>query len=380
MIFAKKSKSAMMTIEIIASVALVIVVIFFALGLFSNNLRDMFVRSNFKNVYENEDQRIANVSFNKDYSSTQINVATTGTEGLGKIRQLANNKSLDIIEKSGGTPVVLTSSEGNALVYMKEIIILIVTSGDICNTMKKESTQLCKDIDAGNNFSKYNIELTGTSIKVKNIMSGETVATASGIKALPVYTSSSVWGRIKELSNAYGDSSLPIPDLERQIAYFSNKLQNNTPGQQFKEELLALLDNFKSRMTAAHDDCTCSPANGLWEGCKNIGTDQIPDLLGGTNYCNKSMVSFEERNDINKRVDSWIEKINSSKSSTTSNYNLLKIVTDSSDYSHVTSIAMKDRVESPSAYVFLTNGINELKIKYHITGPNNYSGLGGYNH
>lgn len=380
MVFAKKSKSAMITIELAVSLALIVVVLFVTLGLFGDNLKDMFTKSNFKNIYENEDQRIAFSFFNKDYSGSQINVAITGEQGLEKMRMIANNKGLEIIEKSNDIPLNLTSTEGDTLIFLKWIILTIVGNGDICSYMKIESAEECNAIR--DTYSKYNMVVNGNVLTVKAVATSAEVARAEGVSdgssifistGTTSTTNSSPWLKIKKFKEFYKDKTIPIPELMREINYFCNTLtgQNSSTGN-LRSELVTLLENFRDKMSDAHDNCIC-PSPGDAHGCSNLASDIIPDWLGGTNYCTDgNRISFAERNTSSDKINVWIDRINSSSASTMTNSDILKVVTSSSDYEYVVNIARKDHVENPKSYDFLINGIDGLKQKYRITASYNH--------
>ena len=91
-------KSAMITVELAISLVLVLVVLFFTLGLFGNNLKDMFASSNFKNVFNGEDVKTFFAMFNRNYSNSQIDIQLLGQQGLQVVRKKANNGSLGILD------------------------------------------------------------------------------------------------------------------------------------------------------------------------------------------------------------------------------------------------------------------------------------------
>ena len=102
-------KSAMITVELAISLVLVLVVLFFTLGLFGNNLKDMFASSNFKNVFNGEDVKTFFAMFNRNYSNSQIDIQLLGQQGLQVVRKKANNGSLGILD-ANTTP----NGNGNA--------------------------------------------------------------------------------------------------------------------------------------------------------------------------------------------------------------------------------------------------------------------------
>lgn len=157
-------KTGAITVEVGIGIALTIVVLFVAIGLFNENLSGMISSSGFANMFSNQNKTTYS-SFNRDYTAadSQLNVQLIGEQGLAMLRNIANNKAIEQIDKymDGVDTSVINV---NSIAYLAMAINAIVGSPDICVYMTKDSDKKC-DQDGIGGYS-YRIHLNGGSISI----------------------------------------------------------------------------------------------------------------------------------------------------------------------------------------------------------------------
>lgn len=73
-------KAGGVTIETLLGVLLAVVVLFFVIGLFNDNLKNMLTNGSMSNIWTKTEKTTYN-AFNKDYTNSQVNVQTLGEQG-----------------------------------------------------------------------------------------------------------------------------------------------------------------------------------------------------------------------------------------------------------------------------------------------------------
>lgn len=155
-------KSGAITVEVAIGIALAVIVVLVALGLFSENLATMISSSGFANMFKNSNKTTYS-SFSSDYTNSQVNVQLIGEQGLAMLRNIANNKAIEQIDKyMSGADTSVTNA--NSIAYLAFAINAIVGSPDICVYMKKDSDKKCNQDGIGG--YSYRINLNGGSISI----------------------------------------------------------------------------------------------------------------------------------------------------------------------------------------------------------------------
>lgn len=279
--FFTKKRNAALTVELAVSLVLIVIVLFVAIGLFNDNLKNMFVNGNIRNIFNAEELKTYFSFFNKDYTSSQINVQVTGEQGLERLRLKANNNSLDIINPVVGNGGHLTIGAGNTIIYLNKIIMIIVGEGNICKTMTEDSKEKCIKI-TGN---KYIIEYSGNSLTIRDL-NNNIVATASGSGLITsqVPQDTDPWAKINAITSEYNGKINQAQSLTRTINYFNNQISsiiNASNGSHFstvEEEIISLLNSVTESMEDANEDCEAGLNSflhgNLWkERCKQYPND-----------------------------------------------------------------------------------------------------------
>lgn len=155
-------KSGAITVEVAIGIALAVIVVLVALGMFSENLATMVSSSGFANMFKNSNKTTYS-SFERDYTNSQVNVQLIGEQGLAMLRNIANNKAIEQIDKyTSGVDTSVTNV--NSIAYLTTVINAIVGSPDICVYMKKDSDKKCNQDNIGG--YSYRINLNGGSITI----------------------------------------------------------------------------------------------------------------------------------------------------------------------------------------------------------------------
>lgn len=155
-------KSGAITVEVAIGIALAVIVVLVALGLFSENLSNMVSSSGIANMFKNSNKTTYS-SFGRDYTNSQVNVQLIGEQGLAMLRNIANNKAIEQIDKyMSGVDTSVTNV--NSIAYLAIAINAIVGSPDICVYMKKDSDKKCNQDGIGG--YSYRMNLNSGSITI----------------------------------------------------------------------------------------------------------------------------------------------------------------------------------------------------------------------
>lgn len=157
---------AMVTTELAVSLVLVTVVLFVTVGLFGDSLKETVANGNFNNMFKGNYNSTFFTFFKRDYSNAQIDVQVMSEEGLERIRQNANNTSIELIDKVFDEPKP-SLKEADTIAYLAQVINVIVGSPDICDYMQKPSKEPCpKIVNIG---TRYQVTLQSGLIMVKRV-------------------------------------------------------------------------------------------------------------------------------------------------------------------------------------------------------------------
>lgn len=165
-------KPAMVTTELAIGIGLAVVALFIAIGLFYQPLSDIFVNTNFNNMFKDNGDKTGYASFNRDYSKSQINVQITGEQGLEMLRRKANNKAIDIIEEDFSN----SNSNGASIAYLTTAVKIISGEPHICKYMKKDSDRHCDEIGGYD----YKITMNGSALEINRVSDGKKVTLSFG--------------------------------------------------------------------------------------------------------------------------------------------------------------------------------------------------------
>lgn len=168
-------KVGAITIEVAIGIALAVIVLIIAIGLFNENLSNMLTGSNIKNMFLNGNKTTYG-SFNRDYTDSQINVQIMGEQGLDMLRRIANNRAITQIEALyNGSD--MTVKNNSSIGYLVLAINAIVGSPDICVFMKKDSNKECDQ----DNIGGYNYKVTsnGSGFTIRKVMNNSTPGTGN---------------------------------------------------------------------------------------------------------------------------------------------------------------------------------------------------------
>lgn len=173
----KNYKKAMITTELMLTIAMATVALILVLGLFHTNLREMFTNGNFQNMFKGNEENTFFSSFNRDYATSQMYVQTMGEQGLERIRQRANNSALDLSEEvvTNGSGSITTA---NTIAYLVKIINVIVGDPTICTKMSKPSTAKCEAIEDVER--KYKVSLNSATLILQDLESGQRASISLG--------------------------------------------------------------------------------------------------------------------------------------------------------------------------------------------------------
>lgn len=163
----KGSKRGSISTEVAIGIALSVVALFIALGLFNENLSTLISNSHLGNLFNNS-AKTKYDSFGRDYSNSQIEVQIVGAQGLAQLRKQANNKAIDIINNSLSSG---SSSDADSLGYLSLLIKSIVGQPHICVYMTKDSDKFCSEDSIGG--YKYYVAINSSEITVNDAATGK---------------------------------------------------------------------------------------------------------------------------------------------------------------------------------------------------------------
>lgn len=267
MIWMRKCKNAMITVELGVSLVLVLLVLFVTIGMFNDNLKDMFANGNFKNVFNGTSARTFFSYFNKNYSNSQIDVMLLGEQGLERLRQKANNSVISIVDSASGSgkslAESLSDSSLNTISYLSQVINLIMgsSSAEICNKLHTPSTAVCANLTG----VKYKVSISKGYISISDSSSNALLSQAklsTSITTPSVSKDANVNEKLtalQTLSLAYTGSIISSYSLTREITKFANKTSSlvaiangsGTPD----GDLTTLIGQLSNKVDSAYNGC-----------------------------------------------------------------------------------------------------------------------------
>lgn len=199
-----RRRSGAVTTEVAVGIGLAVVVLFVAIGLFNDNISAMISNSSIANIF-NSGGKTTYSSFNRDYSDSQVNVQIMGEQGLGMLRQRANNKSIDIINQdfsSGNT-------DGSSIAYLALSIQILSGEPHTCVYMKKDSNKPCNQDDIGG--YNYRIDVNSSTITIGKVTDGESVSSVG--KSVTLNVDPGILSAFNNAINSAGTSAIDSQKL-----------------------------------------------------------------------------------------------------------------------------------------------------------------------
>lgn len=199
-----RRKAGMITTEVAIGIGLAVVVLFVAIGLFNENISAMVLNSSLAKFF-NSGEKTTYSSLNRDYSASQVNVQIMGEQGLGMLRQRANNKSIDIINQdfsSGNT-------DGSSIAYLALSIQVLAGEPHTCVYMKKDSNKPCNQDDIGG--YNYRIDVNSSTITIGKVTDKESVSSVG--KSVTLNVDPGVLSAFNNAINSAGTTAVDSQNL-----------------------------------------------------------------------------------------------------------------------------------------------------------------------
>lgn len=380
--------------EVAVGIALAVVVLFIALGLFSDNLKQMSLNTKLSNVFNSDGAKFEYSKFGRDYSNSQINVQLTGEQGLEQLRRKANNKAIELIE----SPFSIANTKVNEIAYLAVAIKSIVGKPDICVYMNKDSNKFCDEDDIGG--YNYLIKSIGANLVITRVAKTD----GNGVlireeKTLTLPLNSSVSSILSSLSVPAGSNGRSSLNQKQQYEFIINL--SMAVKAYVDNSVLLLLKSFSTFKYNAIDATSTKliadfkglssavdqSANIAYRACS--GDPSIFDIY--LNYSNYGCQGYYriEAEDYAKIV-SWKSDLDNKFSALPSDCkvaDVAKIFTDSIADGTIVSIIDNDNFHSEndddanSASNIFNNGVNEINQKYSLNieancKPSGIKGLG----
>lgn len=380
-------KSGAITVEVAIGIALAVIVVLVALGLFSENLATMISNSGMANMFKNSNKTTYS-SFGRDYTDSQVNVQLIGEQGLAMLRNIANNKAIEQIDKyMSGADTSVTNV--NSITYLAIAINAIVGSPDICVYMKKDSDKKCDNDNIGG--VSYYVTLNGGSITINKkgggipskyptvgadfssgaagitikTFSGNTIITTNPMTStnyVPPTSKTAIYEYIKDLS-AFADSSNTVYDPVILIKAINAATTSHTATTELINALVGsngLLPQAQISMQSAHDSCVS------WWGDMPGRWGTMPEQCGewhessSDHYVNNNKLS-KISSDINAIKNLLASNKDSDATDIVNNLLTSSYLTD------LITMLQYDHINGSCAW--FTNTMNEILAPFGSTSP-----------
>lgn len=268
---AKRSIASIST-EVAIGTALAVVGLFVVIGLFNDNVANMATHFSLKNIFNADSAgKTTYSSYDRDYTSSEVNVQITGEQGLEMLRKKANNKALDLIEN----PFATSNSSGGEIAYLSKAVEIISGEGAICVYMKNNSNKHCSDKSIGG--YGYDIQIGDADIVISKVdASGNTVekqvtmtlngavSAIVGSYSVPLnndnyskYTTDEQYSKIKDLT---GKVKNLIDNSVLLVGTGSTYSKTTVVNKSIVQALTSMLNDLDSSLQSAYNTCNL---NGL---------------------------------------------------------------------------------------------------------------------
>ena len=132
-------KKALSVLEVSVTAGIVVIVTILAIGMFSDGLKGVIANGGTSKILNNgNNQKTAYENFNRDYSSTQIEVQITGEQGLEMLRKKANNLALKLINSDYNKNSV-------EIAYLARVVEILTGESYFCSYMQENSEKHCDE-------------------------------------------------------------------------------------------------------------------------------------------------------------------------------------------------------------------------------------------
>lgn len=371
-------KSGAITVEVAIGIALAVIVVLIALGLFSENLSNMVSNSGFANMFDNTGKTTYS-SFGRDYTDSQVNIQLIGEQGLAMLRNIANNKAITQIDKyMDGTDTSVTNV--NSITYLAIAINSIVGSPDICVYMKKDSDKECDDDNIGG--VSYYIALNGGSITINKKGGGITpkypaVGGNFSGGAAGITINAGNKGNVDPKTNSYnpaGISTTAIYTFIKDLSFFADdsntvydpvilikainagKSSPNTGLMaQLESIVTTTLPSINASTQQAHNDCR-GVLSGQYGFADVPGFSDSPSECGGKggdfifgSYNMNNYITSKQLSQINTYINELTITINQAIS--TNDSNKITVMIKSADFTNFIDLIQYDHKKDSSGKV-----------------------------
>ncbi len=288
----KKRKSGMVSTEVAIGLTLAVVVLFVAIGLFSESLSEMVASTNFKNISLSQNDSKTEFSYsNRDYSSSQINVQIMGEQGLAMLRRRANNKAIELMKEAFNN-----KKDADSIAYLSTAIKALTGEPHVCVYMKKDSDKLCKEDGIGG--YNYNLALGSAALTIKKVNSAGTV-----ISETAVLTINTTLGKILSGATISEDSS-----MKEKYDFIKNLSSDSAPYVRKDVILIRNFDafnNIRDFSSSGNSDIIKGDLEVLYNsGIRNFVYRNSEDPVGySTNKCGFLCINKQVNKDENVAID-----------------------------------------------------------------------------
>lgn len=373
----RKGKMAAVSTEVAIGLAVAVVALFVALGIFGDNLSSIIANSSIGNLFNGNDSKTDYTSYDRDYSGSQIEVQVMGEQGLEMLRRRANNKAIEIIEEN----FTKSNPDANSIAYLATAIKAITGQTHICKYMKKDSDDHCDKLGGYD----YKIGVSGSALTINKVDdAGTNVSKTVGLKLTDVVAT--VLATATVPVNSYENSTFTTAEKYSFIKNLSDKLASY-----IRSDALLLKSingyaptgagkNDKTQPTTSSGELTAEE-NAQMVGVMNTMLEKLIDsmdeaydecksLLDGCHYENPRVV----KDDYNK-IKTWSTALQKNLNNAISNKQdtqaIIKLFTadllqPADKENSILDYITDDDDANPTSCKVLSSGINGINSKYGV--------------
>lgn len=380
-----KIRQGNVSIELVIGIVLSVVVLFVALGLFNDNLSDIVLNSNLKNIFYGN-TRTEFTSFNRNYSDSQVDIQVTGEQGLEVLRRKANNMAKQLIEN----PFSTLNENANDISYLALVIKSLSGEPHICVFMEKNSVKHCNEDSIGG--YSYRVNINGPILVINRVNTAgnsilQTVSLNIGSSSFSAFLSNALSQinsdqisnlnatEIYEFIANFSEVSTPYIKpttilMQKSRAFKSSKINRNS--------IIDIVNDFRDLFTrlsdsliSAHEGCTLYGVLSNYDydvsipfpftptGCTN------PTRHGLAEGSNIGFVSLSEIDDFNLKVNNLPSTLNASSGSNASES--VALFLRSNDFSRMIEILKNDHKNDPTSCDIFKSGLKNIATKYELS-------------
>lgn len=375
----RKRKPAAVSTEVAIGIAVAVVALFVALGIFGDNLSSIVANSNIGNAFKGSDAKTEYTSYDRDYSDSQVNVQIMGEQGLEMLRRRANNKAIEVIEESFSN----SNHDGNSIAYLTTALRILTGESHICTYMKKDSDKHCDEI------GDYYYDITALSassmtIERQAVKNKEGLVQTEGTITIPVDGfASSVLTSVNVPLDGNGYSTLSTVQKYTDIREITTKLLN------YIRKDVVLIRGISDFTSAAYSTSFAAVRNAFtssngfivtvknsaynaYTKCDDPGNDTDISVSGAYNKTDagKNCVGYNRIDGpAYQIIDNWATDLNKKLASATTKDEIVSDLTTSLSTYGVIGVLEDDNVIDPSSCSVFTNGLSTINNKYGLNIP-----------